>query len=215
MPQPPFIVLDGIDGTGKSTQCQLLVEWLNERGIAAIRCADPGGTPLGDKLRAILLDHSGPISMRAEAMLFMASRAELVDKVVRPSLEAGTVVISDRFLLANVVYQGHAGGLDADEIWRIGQFATAGLEPDATIVLDLPVDAAQTRRGRTADRMESRDLAYHQRVREGFLLEAREQPEKIHIVDASVPVDALQSHLRAWLAGLLQRRGFRIPEHAP
>jgi len=210
MQKAPFIVLDGIDGTGKSTQTRLLVEWLHERGIAAIRCTDPGDTPIGDQLRAILLQHKGPISLRAEALLFMASRAELVDKKIRPSLEAGIVVICDRFLLANVVYQGHAGGLDPEELWRIGQFSTAAMEPDVTIVLDLPVEEANARRGRAADRMESRDEAFQQRVREGFLFEARCNPEKTHIVDASIPLEELQKHLREWLGGLLRQRGFLL-----
>src|SRR4051812_8429674 len=113
--QAPFIVLDGPDGTGKSTQSRLLLEWLHGRNISAIRCTDPGNTELGDQLRAILLDHRAQISLRTEAMLFMASRAELVEKIIRPSLENGIVVICDRFLLANVVYQGHAGGLDPED----------------------------------------------------------------------------------------------------
>jgi dTMP kinase len=209
--QAPFVVLDGIDGTGKSTQTRLLVDWLHGRGIAAIRCTDPGSTALGDKLRSILLDTGGKLSLRSESMLFMASRAELVEKIIRPSLEAATVVICDRFLLANVVYQGHAGGLDPDELWSIGHFATLGLEPDITFVLDLPIDVAEARRGRVADRMESRGQAYQERVREGFLFEARQQPDKIEVLDASASVDALQSYLRDRLAGLLRHRGFRLP----
>jgi hypothetical protein len=150
--------------------------------------------------------------MRAEAMLFMASRAELVDKVVRPSLEAGTVVISDRFLLANVVYQGHAGGLDADEIWRIGQFATAGLERlTQSIVLDLPVDAAQSP-ARPDGRSDGSARSGLSRARSRGLSSRspRAARENSYRRRLGSPLDALQSHLRAWLAGLLRRRGFRI-----
>ena len=211
----PFIVLDGIDGTGKSTQSRMLVDWLHDRGIAAIRTSDPGSTPVGDKLRAILLDANSEISLRAEAMLFMASRAELVEKIIRPTLANGIVVISDRFTLANVVYQGHAGGLDAEDLWRIGHFVTCGVEPDITYVLDLPVEQAEVRRGRAADRMEARDYAFRERVREGFLYEARLQPEKIQIFDASGSVDALQQRLRERVAGLLRHRGFRFPDGKP
>jgi dTMP kinase len=215
MIQAPFISLDGLDGSGKSTQSRMLLEWLHERGIDAVRCCDPGSTVLGDKLRAILLDHRDEISLRAEAMLFMVSRAELIEKIIRPSLANGTVIICDRFLLANVVYQGHAGGLDPEELWRIGHFATCGLEPDITYVLDMPIELAQTRRKSVADRLEARDRAYHDRVREGFLYEARLQPEKIEVVDASGPVDVLQYWLRERILGLLRQRGFPLPKGTP
>jgi len=213
--QAPFISLDGLDGSGKSTQSQMLLEWLHERGIDAVRCCDPGGTAFGNKLRAILLDHRDDISLRAEAMLFMASRAELIEKIIRPSLANGTVIVCDRFLLANVVYQGHAGGLDPEEIWRIGHFATCGVEPDITYVLDLPIELAQARRKGVADRLESRDRSYHERVREGFLYEARLQPEKIEVVDASGPEDVLQYWLRERILGLLRQRGFPLPKGEP
>ncbi|MCE9533967.1 MAG: dTMP kinase [Planctomycetes bacterium] len=215
MTQAPFIVLDGIDGTGKSTQSRMLVEWLHERGIAAVRCCDPGTTPLGDKLRAILLDKKSELCLRAEAMLFMASRAELVEKIVRPSIENGIVVICDRFLLANVVYQGHAGGLDPLELWRIGHFSTNLLEPDIIYLFDMTVEQAEKRRGRAADRMEARDRLFQERVREGFLYEASLQPEKIQVLDASASVDAMQAYLRDRVLGLLRQRGFRLSNGTP
>src|SRR5262249_55916661 len=154
----PFISLDGIDGTGKSTQCRLLIDWLNANGVPAIGCSDPGGTPIGEELRKILLTSRADISPRAEALLFMASRGELVAKVILPNREAGRVVISDRFVAANVVYQGHAQGLPTADLWSIGRFSAGGLLPDLTIILDLPVHLAVARRGRAADRMESRGL---------------------------------------------------------
>ncbi len=209
--QAPFIVLDGIDGTGKSTQCRLLLEWLHDRGIAAIRTNDPGGTPLGDQVRSILLNKSTRVTLRGEALLFMASRAELVEQIIRPSLANGIVVVSDRFMLSNVVYQAHAGGLDPEEIWKIGHFATCGLEPDITFLLDLPLDAAEARRDPDPDRFEVRGREYHEKVREGFLYEAGHHPEKIEIVDAGMPINALQSLLRERIMGLLRQRGFRLP----
>src|SRR5579883_1688834 len=154
MPALPFISLDGLDGTGKSTQCRLLADWLRSKGYAVTTCVDPGGTELGAKVRELLLfGKHHRIGPRSEALLFMASRAELVDQVIRPALSRGEVVVSDRYLLANVVYQGHAGGLPPGELWEVGRFSTGGVVPHLTLVLDLPPDAARARRGREADRM--------------------------------------------------------------
>ncbi len=200
-----FVALDGLDGTGKSTQCRLLADWLASLGRPVTRCVDPGGTPIGDRLRELIFSPEGGLALACEALLFMASRAQLVAQVIRPALEAGRDVVSDRFLLANVVYQGYAGGLEPDDLWRIGRFATNGLEPDLTVVLDLPHPHATTRRGRPPDRIEGRDAAYHERVRAGFLAEAGRRPERIRVVDASGPVEQVQLAVRAAVVGLLER----------
>ncbi len=208
----PFLSLDGIDGTGKSTQCRLLVDWLNAGGVPTIACADPGSTPLGDQLRTILLSSKASISPRAEALLFMASRAELVSRVTRPALESGQVVVSDRFVTANVVYQGHAGGLAPPELWQVGRFSAENLMPDLTLILDLPVEVATQRRGRAADRMESRGSEYLERVRRGFLAEAANHPDTMRVVDASPDVAKLQSELRSIVAAFLAGRGILIKD---
>lgn len=205
MSRGPFIALEGIDGTGKSTQCRLLTEWLRARGFTVTHCADPGGTPLGDQLRAVLLDHRQQMSMRAEVLLFMASRAELVERVVRPALSSGAVV-TDRFLLSNVVYQGRAGGLDPEELWRLGYFATGGVQPDLSIVLDLPVERAASRRKARADRVEERPPAYHEAVRQGFLAEARGRPDRICVVDAAQSVEAVQAQIVREVERVLEAR---------
>jgi dTMP kinase len=210
----PFLSLDGIDGTGKSTQCRLLVDWLRTSGVEAVACSDPGGTPLGDQLRQILLSTRADISDRTEALLFMASRAELVARVIRPALEAGRVVVCDRFVTANVAYQGHAGGLSPGELWDVGRFSTAGLLPDLTIVLDLPVAVAAARRHRTADRMEGRGAGYLERVRQGFLAEAGRQPTRITVVDASPSISMLQEKLRTIVGEFLRSRGVAIRDAA-
>src|SRR5262245_44004626 len=149
-----FLSLDGIDGAGKSTQARLLAAWLRGRGLDVVECADPGGTAVGRELRELLLHRRHELALPCEALLFMASRAQLVAEVIRPALEGGKVVLSDRFLLANVVYQGHAGGLDVGLLWEAGRLSTGGLEPDLTLVLDLPPEEAAARRGRPADRVE-------------------------------------------------------------
>jgi dTMP kinase len=200
---PLFLSLDGLDGTGKSTQCRLLSDWLRGRGQAVTTCIDPGGTPLGGQLRSLVLHHRPDIDRMCEALLFMASRAQLLAEVIRPALASGQIVISDRFLLANVVYQGHAGGLDVERLWEIGRFAAGGLEPDLTIVLDLPPEQAALRRGRPADRIESRDADYHARIRRGFLAEAQRRPERIRVVDASASIESVQQTIRGEVASLL------------
>jgi len=125
-----FISLDGIDGCGKSTQVERLAGWLRQQGRGVVTCRDPGSTPLGEAVRKILLDrHDLAIRRRSEMLLYMAVRAQLVEEVIRPALDAGKVVVSDRYLLANVVYQGYAGGLDVATLWQIGGVATAGLTP--------------------------------------------------------------------------------------
>ena len=199
-----FISLDGVDGAGKSTQCRLLADWLRAQGRDVVVCHDPGGTDLGQKVRDILLHYHGAMSLPAEALLFMASRAQLVAEVIRPALDANQIVICDRFLLANVVYQGHAGGIAPAQLWSIGLFATGSMEPDLTFVLDLPLDTAVARRKQSADRLESRGIDYFARVRTGFLEEAERRPERFRIVDASVPVEVVQEKLRREIANLLK-----------
>ena len=203
----PFLSLDGLDGTGKSTQCRLLADWLRGLGLEPIVCADPGGTPLGLAIRNLLLHSpSWGMSLPCEALLFMASRAQLVEQLIRPALKEGRPVVSDRFLLANVVYQGHAGGLDPDDLWKVGRFATAGLEPDLTVVLDLAPEVALARRDRPPDRVESRDAGYQARVREGFLVEAGRHPEHIRVVDAAGTVEAVHERIRQEVARVMEAR---------
>jgi dTMP kinase len=189
MSRAAFIVLDGLDGTGKSTQCRMLADRLRAVGHDVTCCVDPGGTALGGQLRELLLHHRGEIAPTCEALLFMASRAQLVHEIIRPALNAGHVVVCDRFLLANVVYQGYGGGLDVEQLWHIGRVSTGGLEPELTLVLDVPVEEALARRGRPADRMENRGSDYQKRVRDGFLVEARRRPECIRIIDARPPAN--------------------------
>jgi dTMP kinase len=192
-----FFSIDGIDGAGKSTQMELFVAWLRARGHDVLTCRDPGSTPLGEQLREILLHKSETaIGRRSEMLLYMAARAQLVDQVIRPALAAGQTVVSDRFLLANVVYQGHAGGLDVATLWRVGEVAVAGVQPTLTLLLDLSVQEAVRRRNREPDRIESQGLEYMQRVRQGFLTEAARRTD-VAVIDAAQDVAAVQADLRA------------------
>jgi dTMP kinase len=206
MKRPPFISLDGLDGAGKSTQCRLLADWLRGRGWEVTECSDPGGTEIGRVLRSLLLDHRREMTLACEAFLFMASRSQLVAEVIRPALDAGRAVVCDRFLLANVVYQGHAGGLDPEQLWSIGRLATGGPEPDLTFVLDLPNEQAVARRRGPADRVESRDEGYHARVRAGFRAEAERQPEHVLLIDATLPVNEVHRTIATEVDRWLQNR---------
>jgi len=192
-----FISLDGGDGVGKSTQIGLLAEWLRAASHDVVTCRDPGSTPLGEAIRKILLDaHDTPISRTTEMLLYMAARAQLVAEVIQPALAAGKTVISDRYLLANVVYQGHAGGLDVDELWDIGRVATAGLAPTLTVILDMPPEIAAARISRPLDRMESQGDEFRRRLRQGFLAEAARLPNACIVIDASRDIDTVQAEIR-------------------
>ncbi len=165
-----FVALEGPDGSGKTTQAARLATWLASIGREVVACREPGGTLLGERLRSILLDRSElTIGMRAEMLLFMSSRAQLVEEVIRPALGRGAVVVVDRFLLSTVVYQGYAGGLDVDQLWQVGLAATAGLLPDLTLLIDVPPEVARARIGPGRDRIEDRGEDSRVRVREGFL----------------------------------------------
>lgn len=201
-----FISLDGPDGAGKSTQCRLLADWLREAGHLVTTCRDPGGTSIGDRIRELLLDTRNGIALNTEAFLYMASRSQLVCDVIGPALTRGQVVVSDRFLLANIVYQGHAGGLPPEILRQIGEVATGGLRPDLTIVLDVAGDVGTDRRRGPPDRIESRDRAYHERVRQGFLLEAARAPDRISVIDANRSVEAVHNDVRREVERVLGTR---------
>ena len=192
-----FFSIDGGDGTGKSTQIELFCRWLEELGHEVVACRDPGSTDLGEAVRDILLQrHDLEIDRRSEMLLYMAARSQMVEQIIRPALQQGHTVVSDRYLLANVVYQGYAGGLDVGTLWEVGQVATAGLMPDLTIVLDVPADVAVGRIDRQLDRMEQQGDAFHGRVRDGFLAEAARRPEQIAIVDASASIEEVQRKMQ-------------------
>lgn len=199
-----FFSFDGVDGVGKSTQVTLFVTWLREQGKTVTLCRDPGSTALGEAVRGFLLERGGfRIDSHAEMLLYMAARAQLVSEVIRPALERGEVVVSDRFLLANVAYQAHGGGLAADDVWGVGRVATAGLLPDLTFLLDMPSAAAAKRRGREPDRLEARGLEYLEKVRAGFLHEAKVLGERVAVIDAGRDVAAVQESIRAAAAARL------------
>jgi len=186
MPPGRFISLDGIDGSGKSSQIGPLADWLRGRGRDVVTCRDPGSTPAGDAIRGILLDrHDLHLDATAEMLLYMAARAQLVAEVIRPALLHGCWVVSDRYLLANVAYQGHAGGLGADVVWQVGAVATGGLLPDLAVLLDVDLETAARRLDRPLDKLENRGDDYRRRIRDGYHAEAARRPDQVVIIDAA------------------------------
>ena len=195
-----FLVLDGIDGAGKSSQIGPLVQWLEAAGRTVTTCRDPGSTPAGDAIRAILLDrHEIHLAPTSEMLLYMAARAQLVAEVIRPALARGEWVVSDRYLLANIVYQGHAGGLGPDVVRRVGAVATGGLEPDCVLVLDVDLATATRRLDRPLDKLENRGDEFRARLRAGYLAEAARDPERIAVIDAVAEPEVVAGRLRAAL----------------
>ena len=193
-----FIVIDGPDGAGKTTQLKLLAEHLRTCGVEVCLVRDPGGTAIGDRIRRILLDNAhGEMGVECELMLYMASRAQLAAEVIRPALARGECVLCDRYISATVAYQG-AGGAEPDTVLQAGRIAVGPTWPDLTILLDLDAEVGLARVAgqRRHDRMESRGAEFHRRVRKMFLRQAQEQPERFAVVDAAGTVEEVQQRLR-------------------
>lgn len=188
-----FIALDGIDGAGKSTQIELLTRWLDDQGEQVISLRDPGSTATGEAIREILLDSQLQMHRRCEALLYMAARSQLVEERIRPALAEGKTVVSDRFLLANVVYQSVGKAVDADLLWRLGEIATASLRPDLTILLDLPAGEAVKRQQEPPDRVESRGQAYMEQVRRAFLVHLPAASPQTVVINASQSVASMHT----------------------
>lgn len=202
-----FFSFDGVDGAGKSTQIRRFCDWLRGLGRDVVTCRDPGSTPLGERIRELLLGaHETPIHRRTEMLLFMAARAQLVEEFLRPALAAGKTIVSDRYLLANIVYQGHAGGLDLEVVRSVGEVAIGGIRPNLTFLLDIAPEVAALRIGRAPDRMEAFGMEYLRRVRQGFLTEAQARPEEIVVIDAAREPDAIFAEIQAFALPRLQPR---------
>ena len=194
-----FVTFEGVDGVGKTTQAALLEQWLRDAGREVVRTREPGGTEVGERIRDIVLHHRGHVDPRAEALLYAADRAHHIATVVQPALERGGVVIQDRYLDSSVAYQGAGRVLDADDVRRLSLWATEGLLPDVTVLLDL--DEADARRRLDADdkpfdRLEAEKADFHARVRAAFLRLAEAEPERFLVVDAAQPVERIAELVR-------------------
>ncbi|MCB9840215.1 MAG: dTMP kinase [Phycisphaeraceae bacterium] len=198
-----FLAFEGADGSGKSTQLQRFVAACRAAGLAVCEVREPGGTYVGERIRAVLLEHADEdICLRTEMLLYMASRAQLVESKVRPALEAGQLVVADRFVASTLAYQGAAGGLAEAEIRAVAQVATGGLMPDLNVVFDVDEATAAGRLSPLLDRMESRSREFHAKVRAGYLEQSRREPDRYAVVDARSGAD----EVFAAMMGELERR---------
>ena len=203
-----LITVEGVEGSGKSTQCARLEQHLSGRGLQVVRTSEPDGTPLGLRVRA-LFEVDGPTpTPLTQTFLFMAARQEHVTRVIAPALARGAVVISDRYADATVAYQGYGQGMDVQTIRELNMLATGGVLPDLTLVLDLDPAAGMRRiRGRALDAFEKMDPAFHRRVREGYLEIARADKNRVVVLDAGRDADALHADVVRAVDELLARRG--------
>ncbi len=192
-----FITFEGVEGAGKTTQIQILTQNLRQRGIPVLATREPGGCPLANEIRKLLLSpDQGEMASSAELLLYLAARAQHVFEVIRPALAEGKIVLCDRFADATTVYQGYARGIDLQSIRQFNDFAVSSLTPDLTILMDMAVEKGQDRlvqrnnkTGSRVDRLEMESIDFHRRVRQGYLTLSREFPERFHVVDAAATQD--------------------------
>ncbi len=194
-----LITFEGVEGAGKTTQIELLRALLAANGFSVCVTREPGGEPVAEAIRQVLLDARNPVVPVAELLLFLASRAQMVERVLEPHLAAGEIVLCDRFTDSSVVYQGHARGLDVEMIRSLNSFATANTVPTCTILLDVSAELGIARQ-MDRNRMEAESLAFHERVREGYLAEARRDPERICVIDASRTAEEIHQDIVAVVA---------------
>lgn len=207
---PRFFSLEGVDGSGKTTQISLLVAHLKATGRDAISVREPGGTPVSDRIRSLLLDPENAIVPTAELLLYSAARAQLVSQVISPALSAGSVVIADRFGWSTMAYQGYGRGLDRKQIRVLFEIACETIWPSHSFLLDIPVASMRARLvadGRPADRMENENAAFFERVRQGYLNIAHENPERFTILDGTLAQDVLHRAIVDKIEGWLPKSG--------
>jgi dTMP kinase len=209
-PKGRFITFEGVEGSGKTTQISTSAERLRRLGWVVLETREPGGTAVGEQIRDVMLHRDNPqVTALAEAFLVMAARAQHVEEVVRPALAAGVVVLCDRFVDSTLAYQGYGRGLDIQALRRLNRLATAGLTPHMTIVLDVPVTVGLRRRRahREVNRLDMESIAFHERVRKGFLQLARQEPRRMKVVKASGTQERISNAVTHLIEPLLRLPG--------
>lgn len=186
-----FITFEGADGCGKTTQLMLMAKYLKEHGAEVLVTREPGAKGLGEKLREILLNYDGDVSSQAEAFLFLADRAQHMDIIIKPAVVTGKIVLCDRHTDSTVAYQGYGRGIDVSRINMLNDIATGGRKPDLTIVFDVDVETSLSRVGKEKDRMENAGMDFFNRVRNGYLQIAKQEPERVKVIDATQSIEAI------------------------
>lgn len=186
-----FITFEGADGCGKTTQLMLMAKYLKELGAEVLVTREPGAKGLGEKLREILLNYDGEVSSQAEAFLFLADRAQHMDIIIKPAVVTGKIVLCDRHTDSTVAYQGYGRGIDVSRINMLNDIATGGRKPDLTIVFDVDVETSLSRVGKEKDRMENAGMDFFNRVRNGYLQIAKQEPERVKVIDATQSIEAI------------------------
>lgn len=197
-----FITFEGCDGCGKTTQLNLLADYLSRKNIDFIVTREPGAKGLGEKLRAILLNYDGEVSPTAEAFLFLADRAQHIDMIVKPALDEGKIVLCDRHTDSTIAYQGYGRGEDIESIKAFNDVATGGLKPDLTLLFDVDSETSMKRVGKDKDRMESAGIEFQKRVRAGYLEIAKEEPERVKVLDSRKSIEELHQEVLGIFAGV-------------
>ena len=186
-----FITFEGADGCGKTTQIELLNKYLQEKGFKTLVTREPGAKGLGEKLREILLNYDGEVSPNCESFLFLADRAQHVDCVIKPALKDGVIVLCDRHTDSTVAYQGYGRQLDIEQIKKLNEIAVNGLKPDLTIVFDIDIETSMQRVGKTKDRMESAGMDFFNRVRNGYLAIAKDEPNRVKVINSADAIERI------------------------
>ena len=200
-----FITFEGADGCGKSTQLNMLAEYLTKKGFEVVVTREPGAKGLGEKIREILLNYNGPVSDRCESFLFLADRAQHIDMIVNPAVEAGKIVLCDRHTDSSVAYQGYGRQLPVERIKRLNEIAVNGRHPDLTLIFDIDVETSMRRVGQEKDRMESAGTEFFNRVREGYLEIAKQEPKRVKVLDASKSIDEIHADVIKLFEELLKK----------
>lgn len=190
-----FITFEGADGCGKTTQINLLKNYLENKGYNVLLTREPGGKGLGEKIREILLNYNGIVADRCESFLFLADRAQNIEVIIKPAIEKGQIVLCDRHTDSSVAYQGYGRGLDIEQIKTLNNLATGGMQPDLTLVFDIDVETSMKRVGNEKDRMESSGKEFFNRVRNGYLELAKNEPNRMKVIDSTVSIDEIHQEV--------------------
>ena len=198
-----FITFEGADGCGKTTQAELVQHYLEEKGYEVIRTREPGSKGLGQKIRELLLHYDGDVAPRCEAFLFLADRAQHIEHLIKPAVESGKIVLCDRHTDSTIAYQGYGRGEDIEHLKYLNNLATGNIKPDLTLVFDVSTETAQNRVGSEKDRMESAGIEFHKKVRSGYLEIAKQEPERVKVINANNSIEQVFEDVKKLLNQLI------------